>query len=107
MLAERFINDNLGKCLLNRDNYRPFPTIEDRNQWNQLPLNLRSYWINEATSKLHYTWPTITATQYMDYSRTGNRVDFDNASWKRREVLASLVIAECFEKIRDASWMIS
>jgi len=97
MLAERFINDNLGKCLLNRNNYRPFPTIEDRNQWKQLPLNLRSFWINEATSKLHYAWPTITATQYMDYSRTGNRVDFDNASWKRREVLASLVIAECFE----------
>ncbi|WP_145945612.1 heparinase II/III family protein [Paenibacillus sp. Y412MC10] len=97
MLAERFINDNLGKCLLNRNNYRPFPTIEDRNQWKQLPLNLRSFWINEATSKLHYAWPTITATQYMDYSRTGNRVDFDNASWKRREVLSSLVIAECFE----------
>ncbi|MBJ9990613.1 heparinase II/III domain-containing protein [Paenibacillus sp. S28] len=97
MLAERFINDNLGKCLLNRNNYRPFPTIEDRSQWKQLPLNLRSFWINEATSKLHYAWPTITATQYMDYSRTGNRVDFDNASWKRREVLSSLVIAECFE----------
>ncbi|PQP88615.1 heparinase [Paenibacillus sp. AR247] len=97
MLAERFIDDNLGKCLLNRNNYRPFPTIEDRNQWKQLPLNLRSFWINEATSKLHYAWPTITATQYMDYSRTGNRVDFDNASWKRREVLSSLVIAECFE----------
>ncbi|WP_274654602.1 heparinase II/III domain-containing protein [Paenibacillus humicola] len=97
MLAERFINDSLRKCLLIREQYRPFPTIEDRNQWNQLPLNLRSFWINKGASKLNYSWPTITATQYMDYSRTGNRVHFDAASWTRREVLASLVIAECFE----------
>ncbi|OZB99041.1 heparinase II/III family protein [Paenibacillus sp. XY044] len=97
MLAERYINDNLTTCLLQQENYKPFPTIEDRNQWNQLPSNLRSYWIGKGVSKLHYSWPTITATQYMDYSRTGNRVDYDTASWNRREVLAHLVIAECIE----------
>jgi len=97
MLTERFVTDNVSEWLLSKANYRPFPTIEDRNQWGELPLNLRLFWIDKGVKNLNYEWPNITAAEYMDYSRTGNRINFDTASWRRREILASLVVAECFE----------
>ncbi|UVI27722.1 heparinase II/III-family protein [Paenibacillus spongiae] len=97
MLAERYGTDHLREWLLPKEAYRPFPTIEDREQWNELPSKLRTFWIDRGTRNLNYTWPALTATEYMEYSRTGNRVIFDTASWKRREILASLVIAECFD----------
>ncbi|MCM3595641.1 heparinase II/III-family protein [Metabacillus idriensis] len=97
MLADRYDTENLSKLLLSRENYKPFPTIEDRKKWSELPPFLKKFWIDKGESKLHYSWPNISATQYMDYSRTGNRVRYDTVSWKRRQDLASFVIAECIE----------
>jgi hypothetical protein len=97
MLTERYVNENLSEFLLLHENYKPFPTIEERNKWDELPPRLRKFWIDKGEGKLNYSWPTITATQYMDYTRTGNRVRYDTVSWKRREDLASLVVAECIE----------
>jgi hypothetical protein len=97
MLSDRYVTENLSGILLSRDDYKPFPTIEERNKWEQLPPHLKKLWIGKGESKLNYSWPTITATQYMDYSRTGNRTRFDTASWNRRKDLAALVLAECIE----------
>lgn len=97
MLSDNYVNENLSEVLLSREDYKPFPTIEERNKWDKLPHSLKKFWVNKGESKLNYSWPTITATQYMDYSRTGNRVRYDTVSWNRRKDLASLVIAECIE----------
>ena len=97
MLSNHYITENLSRLLLSRDDYKPFPTIEERKKWDELPLILKKFWIHKGESKINYTWPTITATQYMDYSRTGNRNIYDTASWNRRQDLASLVISECIE----------
>lgn len=97
MLAERYVNEILSEMLLSRENYKPFPTIEERDEWDKLPTYLKKFWIDKGERKLNYSWPTITATQYMDYSRTGNRIRYDTVSWQRRQDLASLVVAECIE----------
>ncbi|MCZ8517751.1 heparinase II/III family protein [Paenibacillus filicis] len=97
MLSERYVTGYLIEILHSRENYKPFPTIEERNKWSRMPACLKESWIDKGEGKLNYSWPTITATQYMDYSRTGNRVGYDTVSWKRRQDLASLVIAECIE----------
>ncbi|SEN49655.1 heparinase II/III family protein [Paenibacillus sp. OV219] len=97
MLAEKYVNDTLGDLLHSRDDYKPFPTIEDRNQWDELPPNLREFWINKGVQELNHSWGALTATAYMEYSRTGNRNKYDDASWARRRALGSLVIAECIE----------
>ncbi|SDO42496.1 Heparinase II/III-like protein [Paenibacillus sp. yr247] len=97
MLAERYVTEELRDFLLSRENYKPFPTIAERNEWGKLPANLKKFWIDKGESKLNYSWPAITATQYMDYSRTGNRVRYDTVSLERRQDLASLIVAECIE----------
>lgn len=97
MLSDCYMVDNLSKLLLSRDDYKPFPIIEERKKWDELPNSLKKLWISKGEKLLNYSWPTITATEYMDYSRTGNRVRYDTVSWQRRQDLAALVIAECME----------
>ncbi|MGQ7887634.1 heparinase II/III domain-containing protein [Paenibacillus sp. WC2504] len=97
MLADCYDAEIVKEVLLSRENYKPFPTSEDRSEWCELPQNLKRFWINKGESRLNYSWPTITATQYMDFSRTGNRVRYDTVLLERRQDLASLVIAECIE----------
>ena len=97
MLSNQYITENLSGFLLSREDYKPFPTIEERKKWDELPPILKKFWIHKGEGKINYSWPTITATQYMDYSRTGNRNIYDTASWNRRQDLASLVISECIE----------
>lgn len=97
MLTERYANEQLGMYLHSRDDYKPFPTIEDREMWGRIPKRLQEYWISKGERRLNHKWSTITATEYMDYSRTGNRTRYDTVLWERRNDLASLVIAECIE----------
>ncbi|WP_308635819.1 heparinase II/III domain-containing protein [Paenibacillus silvisoli] len=97
MLAERFVTPKLRDSLMTRENYKPYPTIEDRHAWDGLPGNLRNYWIRKGAEKLDHPWKTLTATAYMAYSRTGDRERYDADSWERRAALAALVIAECLE----------
>ncbi len=97
VLLERYDTESLEEILVPREAYRPFPTIEEREQWDTLPLSLKRFWVKQGMKRLNHSWPTITATQYMDYSRTGNRNRYDTISWQRRQDLASLVVAECIE----------
>ncbi|MFD1677825.1 heparinase II/III domain-containing protein [Alicyclobacillus fodiniaquatilis] len=97
MLSEHYANEHLGKLLLSQKEYRPFPSIDERQMWEQIPQHVKDYWLQKGLSKLNHAWPTITATQYMDYSRTGNRSRYEQLSWTRRQDLAALIIAECIE----------
>lgn len=46
---------------------------------------------------LHYIYPQIPATAYMDFCRTGNRVRFEELYLARRRALNALVMAEFAE----------
>ena len=77
--------------------YRPFPDIDDRNAYNELPQELRSSLITQGEEYLGYDYPAIRSTDFMNFRRTGNRVDFENLYFARRYALNSLIVAECME----------
>ncbi|MDE6926961.1 MAG: heparinase II/III-family protein [Acetatifactor sp.] len=77
--------------------YRPFPDIDDREAYNKLPQGLRRSLIAQGEEYLGYDPPVIRATDFMNFKRTGNRVDFENLYFERRYALNSLVAAECAE----------
>jgi hypothetical protein len=119
LLTGRFTQDAVSRALLPRATWRPFPPASDRNAWDGLlshPLNQsRKAWTIASAEKLvGRPWPALPATLYMEFVRTGNRTNFETPYFERRERLATLVLAECFEhkgrfldEIANGMWAIT
>jgi len=97
MLTERYVNDRLPDILLSQDEYRPFPVVDERAAWTSLPADLQKGQVKLGEEYLGFDWPSLPATRFMEYERTGNRSKYEHISFRRREALGSLVIAECIE----------
>jgi len=62
-----------------------------------LPGETAQMLISRGEKFLNYTYPSIPATVYMDFCRTGNRVRFEEVYMARRTALNALVMAELAE----------
>ncbi|WP_409346148.1 heparinase II/III family protein [Paenibacillus sp. MBLB4367] len=96
MLTDRYANA-LSNLIRPYKQYFPYPKIEDRGKWESLPASLRQMWISKGNDSLSFSWPSLTATDYLEYSRSGNVVGYEEKQRERKRVLASLVLAECME----------
>ncbi|MEO1018808.1 MAG: heparinase II/III family protein [Pseudomonadota bacterium] len=74
------------------------PTITDRSSWARLrQLPIARHVIAYAETALGQSYPALTATDYLDFYRTGGREYFQSLSRARRKPLAYAVLAECLE----------
>lgn len=73
------------------------PSIEDRPRWDALDPQLKKKLLHLGESCLNYHYPQITAADYMEFSRTGNRSNYQEKAFNRRIALNHLVLAECLE----------
>lgn len=90
--AEAFFTNN-GKVR----EYHPFPDIDDRAAYKNLPRDLRTSLVAQGERYLNFDYPVIRATDFMAFKRTGNRVNFEDIYFEKRYALNSLVVAECIE----------
>ncbi|MBP1917397.1 hypothetical protein J2Z23_004402 [Lederbergia galactosidilyticus] len=97
MLSPKYKVEELRKWIIPLEEYKPFPTVEERDKWEAITDPLRMEQMKEAEIYLNYTWPSLPANFFMDFVRNGNRTRYENPSFQRRSALASLVIAECLE----------
>ncbi|MDB5084178.1 MAG: Heparinase family protein [Bacilli bacterium] len=97
MFIERYVNEELAELILPRDAFHPFPTVDDRKEWECLPAHLTEYWVSEAEKHVSWQWPSLPATVFMEFVRNGNRSRFEERHFARRKALSTLVIAECIE----------
>lgn len=77
--------------------FHPYPAAKDRKAYEALPAEVKERVIKEGESYLGYEYPVIRATDFMNFKRTGNRVDFESVYFARRQALSGLVLAECVE----------
>lgn len=75
----------------------PFPKIADRKAWDSLSSNVRAHWISQAQSYRSFSYPSLTASAFMDYVRTGDRQIYEEPYYARRYALTALVVGECLE----------
>lgn len=75
----------------------PYPTLSDRARWERLPADLRAECLRRGETALNSSWPQITATDFLDFKRTGRRASFEAKYFARRAQLQDLVVAECVE----------
>lgn len=74
-----------------------FPSINDRKAWESLDEDWKRETIKLGEHYLHFSYPYLSATDYQDFTRTGNRVRYEDKLFSKRQALGALVLAECVE----------
>ena len=97
MLSEGLSPDRLASLLIPGGDWRPYPTIEERDAWSALPEDLREAYAALGEAALGYEWPALPATLFLGFARIGNRTNYEHVNHLRRAALRDLVLAECVE----------
>ncbi len=112
-LAALFPPDAVRASLLPREAWQPIPPYADRAAWQGLPGPIRRGLRDDAEEHLHYEWPSLPATRFLDYARDGNRSRYEAVHFARRRALLALLLGECTEgkgryldDIADGVWTI-
>lgn len=113
-ISELFSTGGHAAELLSRAEYRPYPDIGQRADWESLPQELRQSVVAEGERYLNFQWPLLTASMYMEFLQNGNRTRYDEPYHLRRRAVTSLALAECVENegrflndLIDGIWLIA
>lgn len=79
------------------DNVAPYPAASQRELWEGLEEDYKKALLENGEAFLPYSFPSISATDFMSYTRTGNRTVYEEKSFAKRQALNALVLAECVE----------
>lgn len=81
--------------------------------WGDLPDNVKAALVADGEAVVGRPYPTLTATAYLAYTRTGDRAEFEADYFARRRMLNALALAECAEgqgrfldRIADGVWLL-
>ncbi|NLL76128.1 MAG: hypothetical protein GX235_02630 [Clostridiales bacterium] len=69
--------------------FTPFAPITNRPAWEGLDAQWRKEAIELGEQYLGFSYPYIFASDFMDFSKTGNRVRFESKSFSKRQALSS------------------
>lgn len=72
-----------------------YPPAADRKAWERLDETWKRDAAALGRSYLHYTYPQLSAADFLDFTVTGNRVRYEEKYFARRHALDALVLAEC------------
>ena len=113
MLYE-MVQSCLAASLRPREAYQPFPTCGERSAWDAMPRESKAYFQGAVRGmKQSELLKPLRAVRYMDFTRNGNRVRYEDVQFERRANLLTLVFAECIandgallDDIIDLIWAI-
>lgn len=97
MLHQRYSLHDLPELITPQADYRPYPTIDNRSAWAELPASVQAAHIQRGEAYLNFAYPSLPATLFLQYSRMGNRRNYERPHFERRGALEMLVTAECIE----------
>ncbi|MCT4591363.1 MAG: heparinase II/III-family protein [Carboxylicivirga sp.] len=97
LLCNSSDKESLSKILLNDKSWISYPNYKNREAWEAIPANLRKKYIAEAEAYLNFQWPTIPATAYLDFVRTGSRQVMEKPFSQKIKALETLVKGELLE----------
>jgi len=78
--------------------WHPYPNLADTTGLYRIPFSVQQAYIHAAEKLLPVSWNPLPATLFMEFSENGNRSHYEAVSFQRREQLATLVLAELFER---------
>ncbi len=97
LLSGRFTKEEVGRLLISQSKWQPFPKLTDRTAWAKADQKMMKDYAKEAENYIHYSWPSLPATTSLLIVRTGNRSEYDQLRFKKRQILATLLLGEIYE----------
>lgn len=97
MFVEWMRGNKVIELIKDTQSYRPYPKATEREKWDNIPEEVASACIQGAEKYLGFQWPSLPATSFMAYMRTGDRRAYEDRHFPRRRALAALVLGECAE----------
>jgi hypothetical protein len=113
MFTEFLQKNDLRGLFAPADTRLPIPPATRRKAWEGLPKALREEILTAANDQRQEPYPTLSATQFLAYVRTGDRTIYETPFFKRRRMLLFAMLAECIEyngdyldQVVDGLWCI-
>ena len=97
LLVNNITKEELSKVLIGGTSWVPFPAYSDRAAWETISPDVRRSVIKMGEEALESDWPTVKASYYMDYVRTGNRQAQERPQVERQEAVQYLALSELIE----------
>jgi hypothetical protein len=97
LISGKYPLEQLKKLLIPQASWKPFPKIDDRDGWATANQEVLQSYVKQAEGYINYEWPYIPATKSLLIARTGDRAEYETVSFKKREVLGTLLLAEIAE----------
>lgn len=94
LLSKEWTVEKVANALLSIDDWHYFPPTSDRQAWENLPDEVKKNIIENGDEAMAFEWPTLPATLYLEFTRNGNRSNYQAVYFERRSKLADLVLAE-------------
>ncbi len=114
----RWTADEIQSLLEDTPTRAPLPRYDDTETWNAIATDERLSRAVEdistrAAAAADEPIPTLSASLYLDYTRTGNRTRYQRPNGQRVNRLSALALAECIERegtylddVLDYAWAI-
>src|SRR5690606_14372631 len=93
----KYSREQLSELLLSHKEWQPFPKLTNREGWSKADEYMMEGFLTKANTLLDYDWPSIPATKSLLIERTGDRNEYQAVSFKKREVLGTMLLAEIYE----------
>lgn len=86
---------------LELESFKPFASSSDRKFWQNISAEIKTEILHQAelaAEKIKTEgWPLLNMSLWHDFYKNGNRVNFENNYFNRRNILTILVLSECME----------
>lgn len=81
--------------------FSPFPNASERNFWENISQDLKNEILlqgKKSAEKIKISgWPQIKVSAFLEFKKTGNRVNYENLYFNFRNLLTCITLAECVE----------
>lgn len=97
LLTNSYSHSFVDEVLVKDYSWVNYPKYMDRDIWLSFSDTLRINYINRGEAFLNYNWPSVRATEYLAFTRTGDRMVMEKPQAERMKALQCLVMAELME----------
>ena len=96
-LTRSYTQEALKEMLVMNQKWVDYPDYSNRKAWDSLFGNQKQILIENGEAYLDYQWQVVKSTDYLDYTRTGNRETMQVPYFDNQDAIGTLIIAELAE----------